>query len=119
MNSKIISLLGLTIDISSLRSLFASDGVSPRWSGKVVLTLIDGIGKTETVVTANWAGKEESRDGMLCDFEGESEDSTVYEACEAYAPNWSARISERIGRPSYWDAHHNDLADRRTAPKAA
>jgi hypothetical protein len=114
MNPRIIHLLGLTIDISSLRSLFASDGVSPRWSGKVVLTLIDGIDKTETVVTANWAGTDDSSEGTLCDFEGETEDPTVYEACEAYAPNWSAKISERIGRPSYWDAHHNDLADRRS-----
>lgn len=118
MNSKIISLPGLTIDCSSLRSVFASDGVSPRWSGKVVLTLIDGIDNAKTVVTANWAGQDSSSEGALCDFEGESEDPAVYEACEAYASNWSAKISERIGRPSYWDAHHNDLADR-LAAKAA
>lgn len=105
--SKIIELPGLTIDCSALRSVFADDMYSPIWSGKVTLTLIDAIAGTTNIVTANW-----SFDDMLYDFEGESEDPVLYEACEAYAPNWSARVIERIGRPSYWDAHQNDLADR-------
>ena len=106
----IIQLPGLTIDISALRSVFAPSGL-PQWSGKVTLTLIDGIDRTETTVTANWAGREEDRDGMLVDFEGASEDPSVYESCELYAPKWSKEISNRIGRPSAFEAHANDLAD--------
>lgn len=110
MKTAIIQLSGLTIDISALRSVFSADGL-PQWSGKIVLTLIDGIDRTETVVTANWAGREEDRDGLLVDFEGESEDPTIYESCELYAPKWSEEISKRIGLPSAFDAHTNDLND--------
>lgn len=107
----IIELPGLTIDISAIRSVFSTNGY-PQWAGKVVLILQDSIDPASVRVAANWAGREESAGGTLCDFEGESEDPTIYEACEAHAVGWAARISERLGRPSHWDAHHNDLRDR-------
>ncbi len=122
MNTSIIALPGLTIDISALRSVFSGNGL-PQWSGKVTLTLIDGIDRTETIVTANWAGREEDRDGMLVDFEGASEDPALYESCELYALKWSQEVSSRLGRPSSFEAHANDLADptfaARHEPKAA
>lgn len=123
-----IQLPGMTIDFSALRSVFAASGL-PQWQGKVVLTFDDSIDGTMTIVKANWAGLDESTQGMLCDFEGDVEDGEergmlpIYQACEVFAADWSAKISEQIGRPSYWDAHANDLADptfaARHEPKAA
>jgi hypothetical protein len=128
MNTPIITLPGLTINISALRSLFSPDGL-PQWTGKVVLTLDDSIDGMTTVVTANWAGKEASRDGMLVNFEGEAEDGEcrgmlpIYRACEVFAESWSAEIAKHLGYPSAFDAHANDLADptfaQRHEPKAA
>lgn len=111
--NKIIQLPGMTIDFSALRSTFSADGL-PRWSGKVALTFVDTIDNTTTVITANWAGKDESTEGMLVDFEGEPEaNDPIYEACELHAADWSREISERLGRPSRWDAHNNDIRDRK------
>jgi hypothetical protein len=122
MNTPIITLPGLTIDISALRSIYSANGY-PQWQGKVVLTLIDGIDRTSTVVTANWSGKEESSEGTLVDFEGESEDPTIYDECEMSAAQWSIWIAKNLGYPSAFDAHANDLADptfaARHEPKAA
>lgn len=117
-----IQLPGLTIDFSALRSIFAASGL-PRWQGKVVVTFDDSIDGLTTVVTANWAGLDESAEGMLCDFEGDVEDGEergmlpIYRACEVFAADWSAKISEQLKRPSAWDAHANDLVDM--ASKAA
>ena len=124
----IIQLPGLTIDISALRSVFAPSGL-PQWSGKIVLTFDDSIDGTTTVVTANWSGEEESCKGMLVDFEGDIDEVEmrgmlpVFNACEVFALTWSKEISNRIGRPSAFEAHANDLSDptfaARHEPKAA
>lgn len=99
------------IDLSSLRSEFSDDGYSPRWTGIVRLELDNGFGRTD-VVTANWSGLENSRHGQIADFEGESDDATLYAACEAYASTIELAIAEALGLPTYWDAHNNDIAYR-------
>lgn len=117
MNTAIITLPGLTIDISALRSVFSADGL-PQWSGKVVLTFDDSIDGTTTTITANWTGREERAEGELVDFEGEAEEGDhrgmlpIYKACEVFAEGWSKTIAKHLGRPSAWDAHQNDLRDR-------
>lgn len=124
MKTPVIKLPGLTIDCSTLRSVFASDGYSPQWSGKVVLTFDDSIDGMQTVVTANWQDKENAREGLLLDFEGDSKaNDPIYAACEVYAADWSKEIASSLPRPSAFDAHANDLADptfaQRHEPKTA
>lgn len=103
---KIVQLSGLTCNISELRSTFSADGL-PVWGGKVTLKFNDE--GAVTIVTANWQGVEESRDGMLVDFEGESDSSDpIYAACELYAADWSRAISDALGRPSTRDARASD-----------
>jgi hypothetical protein len=98
MNTAIIQLQGLTIDVSAVRSEFSPDGL-PRWTGKVVL-VIDG-----TTVMANWTGTEEQADGKLADFEGEPEDGDpIYAQCEKHVDEWSEVIAKHLGMPSTWDA---------------
>lgn len=112
MSTRIISLPGLTIDTTALRSEFSPNGYA-RWEGKVVITFDDSIDGVKTVVTANWSGKELSRDGMLCDFEGDTDEhDPIYAACDAYATDWSAKVSATLPLPSGYDAHCNDLARR-------
>jgi len=117
MNAQIITLPGITIDTTALRSEFSPDGYA-RWEGKVSITFDNSIDGVKTVVTANWSGKDLSREGTLCDFEGESEDGDergmlpIYEACEVFAADWSAKISAALPLPSGYDAHCNDLARR-------
>lgn len=112
----------------NIRSVFSPDGY-PQWSGKVTFTFDDSIDGTTTIVTANWSGEELSRDGILCNFEGEAEDGEfrgmlpIYQACEVFAPNWSEIISANLPYPSAFEAHANDLADptfdARHEPKVA
>jgi hypothetical protein len=109
------TLPGMTIDLTNLRSVFSADGL-PQWAGMVVLTLVDAVGDKTTVVTANWAGREESTEGALVDFEGDADEhDPIYEACEAYAADWSAAISKELSRPSHWDAHQNDIKTRKAS----
>jgi len=105
MLSRTINLPELTIDFSALRSEYSPDGY-PRWEGKVVLAFPDG-----RTVTANWRSAQDfSREGSLVDFEGEADESDlVYVECDEHAEEWAALISERLGRPSSFDAHHNDI----------
>ena len=110
--SKTIQIHDLTIDFSAVRSVFSSDGYTPRWGGKVALTFDNWIADSVDVVSANWSGYADSSDGKLCDFEGESDDAELYALCEKHAEEWAVLIAERIGKPSYWDAHQNDLRDR-------
>lgn len=113
MQTRIISLPGLTIDTTALRSEFSPDGYA-RWEGKVTITFDDSIDGTKTVVTANWAGEDLSRDGMLVDFEGDAdENDPIYAICEAVAAGWSAKISAVLPIPSGFDAHTNDIARRK------
>jgi hypothetical protein len=107
MNPRTIHIPYLTIDFSALRSEFSPDGL-PRWEGKVVLTFDNGHGRVDTV-TANWAGVDEEKRGELVDFEGESEDDTLYAACEAHAVAIAEEISSLLSWPSGLDAHHNDI----------
>lgn len=118
MQTQIISLPGLTIDTTALRSEFSPDGYA-RWEGKVSITFDDSIDGMTTIVTANWSGEDLSRDGMLVDFEGEAEDGEmrgmlpIYKACEVFASDWSAKISAVLPLPSGFDAHTNDLNRRK------
>ena len=100
------------IDISGLHAEFSPAGY-PRWEGKVRLEFRDG-GEQVAVVTANWsADADESKYGELVDFEGDSEDASLYAACEAYAATIAEEISAVLPRPSSFDAHQNDLARRK------
>lgn len=92
----IIELDGLTINVSKLTHTPNDDGFY-RLTGKVTITLVDSVDKTETVVTANYTGKAtRGDDPALCDFEGESDDDALYEACEVYAAAWAAEIAKRV-----------------------
>lgn len=109
MQTRIISLPGLTIDTTALRSEFSPDGYA-RWEGKVTIT----FDKMPMVVTANWSGEDLSRDGMLVDFEGDAdENDPIYAICEAVAADWSAKISVVLPIPSGFDAHTNDIEHRK------
>jgi hypothetical protein len=113
MNTRIIQLPGLAIDTTALRSEFSPDGYA-RWEGKIVLTFDDSINGVKTVVTANWSGKELSREGLLCNFEGDADEhDPIYEACEVFAADWSAKVSAALPLSSGFDAHTNDLNRRK------
>lgn len=100
------------IDLSGLRSEFSPDGYA-RWEGKVRLEFVDG-GEQIAVVTANWsADEDQSQYGELVDFEGDSDDASLYAACEAYAAEIAEEISAVLPRPSSFEAHQNDLARRK------
>jgi hypothetical protein len=104
MNTVIIQLQGLTIDVSAVRSEFSADGL-PRWTGKVALIFQDATNPASTRITANWSGQEEQAEGKLCDFEGEPEDGDpIYARCEKQADEWSKVVAKHLGRPSTWDA---------------
>lgn len=93
----IIELDGLTINTTALATTTNDDGL-PVVAGKVTITLVDSVDKTKTVVTANYIGKATRGDEpSLCDFEGESDDDALYEACEVYAVAWATEIAKRVG----------------------
>lgn len=91
-----IVLDGLTIDTAQLDVTTNDDG-KPMMAGKVTITLVDREYETTTVVTANYAGKAVRSDvPMLCDFEGDSDDKALYEACDVYAAAWAAEIAKHV-----------------------
>lgn len=105
MNSNVIRLPNLSVDVSAVESVFGPDGYE-QWTGKVVLTFDDG-----PVVTANWAGRELKCEGTLCDFEGEPEpNDPIYKRCEDNADVWSTAIATHLGYPSMFDAHRKARA---------
>ena len=101
----------LSIDLCGMFPEFSPDGLV-RWAGKVRLTFDNGLGKLD-VITANWCAPDESRLGKLVDFEGDSDDESLYAACEALADVLAAEISAVIGYPDRWDAHSRDIAWRK------
>ena len=101
----------LSIDLSGMFPEFSPDGLV-RWGGKVKFTFDNGFGRLD-VVTANWCAPDESRLGKLVDFEGESDDESLYAACEALADVLAAEISAVIGYPDRWEAHSRDIAWRK------
>jgi hypothetical protein len=110
MNTKILFPY-LSIDLSGMFPEFSPDGLV-RWAGKVRLTFDNGFGRIDCV-TANWAGVELRKDGSLVDFEGNSDDATLYTACEALADVLASEISAVIGYPDRWEAHSRDIAWRK------
>lgn len=109
---RVIRLPYLVIDFSGLRSEFADDGYSPRWAGKVRLEVDNGFGWID-VVTANWSGLPSSRLGKIADFEGESDDASLYAACKAHAETIERAIADALPAPCAWDAHNADVNFRR------
>lgn len=110
MNTKILFPY-LSIDLSGMFPEFSPDGLV-RWAGKVRLTFDNGFGRLD-VITANWCAPDESRLGKLVDFEGDSDDESLYAACKVFADVLAAEISAVIGFPDRWDAHARDIAWRR------
>lgn len=91
----IITIHGLTIDFSKVRSVFGPDGL-PVWSGKVNLVFRDRIAGTTTKLTANFSVD------TLTDFEGEPEDGNpIYKFCADRAEVWAQEIASVLGKPSY------------------
>jgi hypothetical protein len=104
---RIIKLPFLTIDYSGLRSVYSGEG-RPQWAGKVALSFDNG-GETPDIVTANWVGRENSKAGELVDFEGDSEEVALFEACEAYADLVADEITAHMkDYPCFMEAHHNE-----------
>lgn len=101
----------LSIDLSGMFPEFSPDGLV-RWAGKVRLTFDNGLGRLD-VITANWAGVERRKEGSLVDFEGDSDDESLYTRCEAMADVLAAEISAVIGYPDRWEAHSRDIAWRK------
>lgn len=110
MNTAII-LPYLSIDLSDMSPEFSPDGLV-RWAGKIRLTFDNGFGRLD-VITANWCAPDESRLGKLVDFEGDSDDESLFARCEALADVLAAEISAVIGYPDRWDAHSRDIAWRK------
>jgi len=110
MNTKILFPY-LSIDLSGMFPEFSPEGLV-RWAGKVKLTFDNGFGKLDNV-TANWCAPDESRLGKLVDFEGDSDDESLYARCEELADVLAAEISLVIGYPDSWEAHSRDIAWRR------
>ena len=106
-----IKLPYLSIDLSGMFPEFSPEGLV-RWAGKVKLTFDNGFGKLD-VITANWSGVECRKEGALVDFEGDSDDESLYAACEALADVLASEISAVIGYPDRWEAHSRDIAWRR------
>ena len=106
-----ITLPYLVIDLSGMFPEFSPDGLV-RWAGKVRLTFDNGFGRIDCV-TANWSGVELRKDGSLVDFEGDSDDESLYAGCEAMAKLLAAEITAVIGYPDRWDAHARDIAWRK------
>ena len=94
--ANIITLDGLTINTAQLAVTTDDDG-KPMMAGKVTITLVDRTDNTTVVVTANYASKTVRSDvPTLCDFEGDSDDKALYEACEVYAAAWAAEIAKCV-----------------------
>ena len=72
-------------------------------------------GEPIATVTANWSADEDlSRHGSLVDFEGDSDDASLYAACEAYAATIADEISAVLPHPSSFEAHQNDITRRKS-----
>jgi hypothetical protein len=103
--NQIIKLPLLVIDYSAIRSIYDRHG-NLVFAGKVAITFDDG-----DIVTANWAGEPNSKEGSLVDFEGDSEEVTLFEACEAYAHLVADEITAHMkGYPCFMEAHANERA---------
>lgn len=86
----VITIHGLTLEFSKVRSTFDSDGL-PVWSGKVTLVFRDRIAGTTTKLTANFSVD------TLADFEGEPEGGDpIYKFCEDHASTWAGEILDAL-----------------------
>ncbi len=101
----------LSIDLSGMFPECSPDGLV-RWAGKVQLIFDNGFGRLD-VITANWSGVELRKEGSLVDFEGDSDDESLYAGCEAMGKLLAAEITAVIGYPDSWDAHSRDIAWRK------
>ena len=101
----------LSIDLSGMFPEFSPDGLV-RWAGKVRLTFDNGLGKLD-VITANWSGVDLRKEGLLVDFEGDSDDESLYARCEELADVIAAEITAVIGYPCSFDAHSRDITWRK------